>query len=71
MVWNKVEGGQAEVVRTCHEKRLGVYRKKSDGNKVTSKEEKRRPKRKFLDVVKENKRKVAAKETDVKNRSCG
>ena len=40
MVRNEDEGGQAEVVWTCHEERSGVCRK-GDGNKVTRKEEKR------------------------------
>ena len=48
---NEVEGGQAEVVWTCHEKRLGICRVNGDGNGVTGKGEKGRPKRRFLDVV--------------------
>ena len=38
---NKNEGGQAEVVWTCHEEKPEVCRKKGDGNEVTGKEEKR------------------------------
>ena len=41
MIRNKDEGGQTEMVWTCHEKRLGVCRKKGDGNGVTGKEENR------------------------------
>ena len=37
-VRNKDEGGQAEVVWTCHEKRPRVCRKKDDGSGVTRKE---------------------------------
>ena len=33
---------------TCHEERPGVRRKKSDGNKVTGKEEKRETKEKLF-----------------------
>ena len=43
-------------------------RKKDDGNGVTGKEERGRPKRRFLDVVKEDMGEVGAKEMDVKNR---
>ena len=45
MVRNEDEGGQAEVVWTCHEERPRVCRKKDDGNGVTRKEEKRETKR--------------------------
>ena len=45
-------GGQVEVVWTCHEKRLKVCRKKSDGSGVTRKRKRGRPKRRFLDAVK-------------------
>ena len=48
MVRNENEGGQAEVVWTCHEKRLRVCRKKADGNGVTGKEEKRETKEKIF-----------------------
>ena len=41
------EGGQAEVVWTCHEERPKVCRKKDDGNGVTGKEEKRETKEKI------------------------
>ena len=68
MVRNEDEGGQAEVVWTCHEERPRVCSKKNDGNGVTRKEEKRGPKRRFLDVVKEDMGEVGAKETDVEDR---
>ena len=68
MVRNKNEGGQAEVVWTCHEERPRVCNKKNDGNGVTGKEEKREPKRRFLGVVKEDMGEVGAKETDVEDR---
>ena len=38
---NEVEERQAEVVRTRHEQRSRVCRKKGDGNGVTGKEEKK------------------------------
>ena len=46
--WNEDEGGQAEVVWTCHEERPRVCRKKDDGNGVTRKEEKRETKEKIF-----------------------
>ena len=55
------EGGQAEVVWTCHEEGLKVCRKKGDGNGVTGKRKRGRLKRRFLDVVKENIEKVGSK----------
>ena len=45
---NEDEGGQAEVVWTCHEERPRVCRKKDDGNGVTGKEEKRETKEKIF-----------------------
>ena len=47
-VRNKNEGGQAEVVWTCHEERPRVCRKKYDRNGVTGKEEKGETKEKIL-----------------------
>ena len=47
-VRNEDEGGQAEVVWTCHEERPRVCRKKDDGNGVTRKEEKRETKEKVF-----------------------
>ena len=47
MIRNEDEGGQAEVVWTCHEGRPGVHRKKGDGNGVTGKKEKRKAKEKI------------------------
>ena len=47
-VRNEDEGGQAEVVWTCHEERPRVCRKKNDGNGVTGKEEKRETKEKIF-----------------------
>ena len=47
MARNEDEGGQAEVVWTCHEERPGVCTKKGDGNGVTGKEEKREAKKKI------------------------
>ena len=67
MVRNEDEGEQAEVVWTFHEARPGVCRKKSDGNKVTGKEEKRGVKEKFLDVVKKDMGKVGVSEKDIEN----
>ena len=48
MVRNEDEGGQAEVVGTCHEERPRVCKKKDDGNGVTGKEEKRETKEKIF-----------------------
>ena len=47
-VRNEDEGGQAEVVWTCHEERPGVCRKKGDGNGVSGKEKKRETKEKIF-----------------------
>ena len=44
---NKDEGGQAEVVWTCHEERPRVCKKKDDGNGVTGTKEKRETKEKI------------------------
>ena len=65
---NEDEGGQAEVVWTCHEERPEICRKKGHGNGVTRKKKKKkeekerrkeekkrgRSKRRFLDAVKED-----------------
>ena len=56
------------MVWTCHEERPRICRKKDDGNGVTEKEERGRPKRKFLNVVKKDMGEVGAKETNVKDR---
>ena len=48
MVKNKDEGGQGEVVWTCHEERPRVRKKKGDGNGVTGKEEKREAEEKIF-----------------------
>ena len=47
-VRNEDEGGQAEVVWTCHEERPRVCRKKDDENGVTRKEEKKETKKKIF-----------------------
>ena len=65
---NEDERGQAEVVWTCHEKRPRVCRKKDDGKELPGKRRGGRPKRRFLDVVKEDMREFGAKETDVEDR---
>ena len=44
---NEDEGGQVEVVWTCHEEIPRVCRRKDDGNGVTGKEEKRETKEKI------------------------
>ena len=54
---------------TCHEERPGVCRKKDDGNRVIGKEEKREAKEKIFEVMKEDRGKVRARETDIKNRT--
>ena len=54
---------------TYHKKRPRVCRKKGEGNKVTRKRKRVRPKRRFLDVVKDDMRKVGAREKDIENRT--
>ena len=44
----KDEGGQAEVVCTCHEERSRECRKKDDGNGVIGKEEKKKTEEKIF-----------------------
>ena len=56
------------MVWTCHEERPRVCRKIDDGNGVTGKERRGRPKIRFLDAVKEDMREVGVKETDVEDR---
>ena len=48
MVRNEDEGGQAEVIWTCHEEKQRVCRKKDDENGVTGKEKKRKIKEKIF-----------------------
>ena len=63
---NEDEGGQAEVIWTCNDKRTKVCRKKDDRNGVIGKEEKRKTK----DIFKCCERrygKVDVKEMDVEN----
>ena len=69
MIRNEDEGGQAEVVWTCHEERPGICRKKADGNGITGKEEKRETEEKISRCSKEDMGEVGAKETDVENRT--
>ena len=69
MVRNEDEGGQSVVVWTCHEEIPGVCRKKDDGNGVTGKRKRGRPKRRFYDVVKEEMGEVGTRETDVEDRT--
>ena len=59
----------ANQVWTCHEERPRVCRKKDDGNGVTGKRKRGRPKRRFLDVVKEDMGEVGAKKTDIEDRT--
>ena len=65
---NKDEGGQAEVVWTCHEERPRLCRKNDDGNELLGKRKRGRLKRRFLNVVKEDMGEVGAKETNIENR---
>ena len=67
MVRNEDEGGQAEVVWTCHKERPRIYRKMME-IELLGKTKKGRPKRRFFDVVKEDMREVGTRETDVENR---
>ena len=66
----RYEGGQTEVVWRCHAERPGVCRKKDDRNGVTGKEEKR-PKKRFLDVVKEDMGKLVRGRRTWKIGPCG
>ena len=64
---NEDEGRQAEVVWTCHEERPRVCRKMIE-MELPGKRKRGRPKRRFLDVVKEDMGEVGAKEMDVEGR---
>ena len=55
MIRNEDEGGQAEVIWTCHEERPGVRMKISDGNGVTGKEENKETKEKIFRCKNEGK----------------
>ena len=57
------------MVWTYHEERPGVRRKKGDRNGVAGKRKRERPKRRSLDVVKEDMGKVDAREKDIVNRT--
>ena len=61
------EGGQAEVVWTCHERDQEYVGRKMMELELPGKRRGRR-KRRFLHVVKEDMVKVCAKETDVEDR---
>ena len=59
------------MVRTCHEERPAVCRKKDDGNGVRDRNGKRkrgRPKKIFLDVVKKDMRELGARKKNIRNR---
>ena len=66
MVRNEDEGGQAEVVWTCHEETSGVCRKTIE-MESPGKRKRGRPKRRFLDVLKEDMEEVGAKETNIED----
>ena len=66
-VRNEDEGGQAEVVWTCHEERPRVCRKKDDESGVTGKE-KRETKEKICRCSKRRYVEVGVKETGVEDR---
>ena len=63
---NEDEGGQAEMVWTCHKEIPEVHKKKDDGNGVTGKEEKREAKENIFRCYGE----VGVKETEVENRTA-
>ena len=63
------EGGQVEMVWTCHEERPRVCWKKDDGNGVTGKEKKREIKEKIFRYSEKNMGEVGAKETDVEHKT--
>ena len=69
MVRNEDEGEQAEVIWTCHEQKPGERRKKMMEMELLGKKKRRRSKRRVLDVVKEDKGEVGAREKDIKNRT--
>ena len=55
------------MVWTCHEERLGVCRKKGDGNGVIRKEENREAKEKISRCNEEEHEEFGANEKDIKN----
>ena len=57
------------MIWTCHEERLGVCRKKGDGNGVIEKEEKREAKEKISGCSEGRYGEVGAREKDIKNRT--
>ena len=67
MVRNEDEGGQAEVVWTCHEERQEYVGRKMMEMELLGKRKRGRPKRRFVDVVKDM-RKVGAKEMNLEDR---
>ena len=69
MIRNEDEGGQAEVIWTCYEERLGVHRKKDDGNGVAGKEEKREAKKKIFRCSEGRYGKIGVREKDIQNRT--
>ena len=68
-VRNEDEGGLAEVVWTCHEERQEYVGRKMMEMKLPGKRKRGRPKRRFLDLVKEDTGEVGAREKDIKNRT--
>ena len=56
------------MVWTCHEERPRVCRKKDVEMELPGKRRKGRPKRRFLDVVKEDMKEVGVKEMDIEDR---
>ena len=70
MVRNEDDGRQAEVIWTCHEERTVVCRKKSDGKMELLEKRKRKPKRRFLNVVKEDIGEVDEGRRTLKKRIC-
>ena len=56
---------------TCHKERPGVCRKKGDGMELPGKKKRGRPKRRFLDVVKEDIREVGAREKNTETGRFG
>ena len=62
------EGGQAEVVWTCYRRGQEYVGRKMMEMELPGKRKRGRPKRRFLDVVKEDMGEVGARETDIENR---
>ena len=69
MIKNEDERGHIEVVWTWHEERPGEHGKKMIEMELSGKRKRGKPKRKFLDLVKEDMGKIGMRKTDIGNRT--